>query len=270
MPPYATIEKAVGETPLEALERLRAQLAIPTEVPMAYAGRLDPMASGTLLVLIGDECKRQEHYHQLDKAYEFEVLFGTRSDTGDVLGLLTWERPLEVTKETLDIATTDLTGKLELPYPLFSSKTVGGKPLHTWTLEGRLDEIEIPIARTTLHRLTCTNLRSVVGRDVYEHVNQKIDTIPEVTDERKQLGADFRRKEVHLNWDTWLEYHKNTDIQIATFSAICSSGTYMRSLAEEIGRRVGVSSLAYSIHRSRIGQYQPLPLVGGFWKKRFK
>ncbi|MCA9363758.1 hypothetical protein KC727_00880, partial [Candidatus Kaiserbacteria bacterium] len=84
---YATIEKRIGETPLEAAERLRVTLGLSADIPLAYAGRLDPMASGKLLVLIGDECKKQEQYHTLDKEYTFEVLFGVRSDTADVLGI---------------------------------------------------------------------------------------------------------------------------------------------------------------------------------------
>jgi len=39
-----TILKAVGETPLQALKRARQAHGIAPEVPMTYAGRLDPMA----------------------------------------------------------------------------------------------------------------------------------------------------------------------------------------------------------------------------------
>ena len=56
MKKFVTLEKAVGETPLSALERHRGEHPELLGIPMAYAGRLDPMASGKLLVLIGDEC----------------------------------------------------------------------------------------------------------------------------------------------------------------------------------------------------------------------
>ena len=46
---YVIVEKAVGETPLEATERYRVRANIDTGTPLAYAGRLDPMASGQLL-----------------------------------------------------------------------------------------------------------------------------------------------------------------------------------------------------------------------------
>lgn len=88
IPPYVLLHKAVGQTPLEVLELWRQTKPELKNTPLAYAGRLDPMAEGVLLVLIGDECKKQTEYHHLDKEYEFEVLFGLASDSGDVLGLI--------------------------------------------------------------------------------------------------------------------------------------------------------------------------------------
>ena len=84
---YAVVEKKVGETPLHALEAFRAQHQELFEVPLTYAGRLDPMAEGKMLILIGEECKNQDAYRGLDKEYEIEVLLDAGSDTGDVLGV---------------------------------------------------------------------------------------------------------------------------------------------------------------------------------------
>ncbi len=84
---YVVLEKFVGQTPLECAEAWRAEHPQYADVPLAYAGRLDPMASGKLLILIGEECKQQARYHGLDKRYEFQVLCGFSSDSGDVLGL---------------------------------------------------------------------------------------------------------------------------------------------------------------------------------------
>ena len=270
MKPYAIIEKSVGETPLQALEQHRNDAKLPKNTPLAYAGRLDPMASGQLLVLIGEECKRQSAYHALDKAYQFAVLLGTRSDTGDVLGLLEWDTPdLSVSKTDLTKISKTLTGPLSLPYPRFSSKTVNGKPLHVWTLENRLDEIEIPIAHTHIYSLKLTETALLNAAEVYETALQKIDSLPPVTEVSKALGADFRRADVRLSWQTWLEYHQGKTLTLATFNCVCSSGTYMRSLAEEIGRQLNTAALAFSIHRTEIGRYQKLPLGWGFWRNKY-
>ncbi|MEY2671815.1 MAG: tRNA pseudouridine synthase tRNA pseudouridine55 synthase, partial [Candidatus Parcubacteria bacterium] len=45
-------------------------------LPMTYAGRLDPVAEGLLLVLVGDDCKEKDKYLDLNKEYELSILFG--------------------------------------------------------------------------------------------------------------------------------------------------------------------------------------------------
>ena len=269
MKPYVLINKEVGETPLQSAEKLRQQYSLSDNVPLAYAGRLDPMASGQLLVLIGNECKRQSNYHSLDKEYKFSVLFGIKSDTGDVLGLVETTPVLPVTKHQLNTVAKNLIGEVELPYPHFSSKTVQGKPLHVWTLEGRINEIEIPTKLSSIYKLHCENIETIYTADLLKNVRAKIETIPPVTDPRKALGNDFRRPDVREAWTQIENTTTETSYTIAHFTCIASSGTYMRTLAEVIGRECGQGGLAYSIHRTIIGKYQPLPLVGGIWKKRF-
>lgn len=269
MVPFQVIEKKVGETPLAALERFRDESNISRNTSLAYAGRLDPMASGKLLVLIGDECKKQKKYHGLDKAYNFSVLIGTESDTGDVLGILDWQKQSQLAeKSEIDLACKELTGRSALPYPKFSAKTVAGKPLHVWTLENKLDEIEIPRTETIVYKLKLVDLKTVSANDVYYGAREKIETIPAVKEESKQLGADFRRSDVRLSWQVWHENHKDTQVQIASINCIASSGTYMRSLAEEIGEKINRPALAYSIHRSEIGIYRKIFNLG-WWQKKY-
>lgn len=277
VPRYVLLEKAVGETPLQCMEAWRASQGVLADIPLTYAGRLDPMASGTLLVLVGDECKQKDQYLALDKTYEFSVLFGIGSDTHDVLGRLTtsnieqpasvkgttWlsglehpERRLAALQTQLEAICIDLTGNIELPYPHFSSKTVQGKPLHIWALEGRLHDIEIPTRQSTIHSLTLDSIETKSRTKVCDEARANIDTIPEVTEERKQLGADFRRSDVRLDWDR-IKSNESlpNEYNIAHFTCHASSGTYMRTLARLIGEQLEppLPSLAWSIHRTAIG-----------------
>lgn len=265
---YLTTEKAVGETPLFALERLRKEHDLPDSLPLAYAGRLDPMASGKLLILVGDECKVQEKYHSLDKEYEVEVLFGVGGDTGDVLGIVTPCSEKTLYEGALQYVAKKFTGKITLPYPHFSSKTVKGKPLHTWTLEGRLHEIEIPVKESTIHKLSFRGLRTIGRDELLKTVREKIETIPEVNDPKKALGEDFRRDAVRASWDAVAEYPR-TEYHILSFTCTASSGTYMRSLAEKIAEELGTCGLAYSIHRTKVGRYLSLTKRLGFWVKNY-
>lgn len=270
MEPYTTIEKHVGETPLQALVRLRAEQLIPDDVPLAYAGRLDPMASGKLLVLIGEECKNQEYYHGLDKEYNFQVLFGIGSDTGDVLGLVeACDEQSSVSLDAVVHAANSLVGPITLPYPHFSARTVLGKPLHVWTLENRLHEIDVPTKTSTVYALKVRDIDTYPIEQIYTATIEKINTIPTVTEESKVLGRDFRRTEVREHWHKILMEHKYHRYAIAELTCVASSGTYMRSLAEEIAKRLNTCGLAYSIHRTKIGRYRSGDVATGFWQMQY-
>jgi tRNA pseudouridine(55) synthase len=198
MPKYVVLEKEVGETPLSCTEAWRATRPDLAGIPLSYAGRLDPMASGKLLVLIGEECKHQTDYHGLDKEYEFSVLFGISSDTQDVLGRLkVSEQNIAINRyisiEFLSEVVNSLIGDITFQYPLFSAKTVQGKPLHMWTLEGRLDEIEIPTRTSTIYELELTQIETKPRQEVAA-----------IALRARRLVPTFAAKTSELTGKTWL------------------------------------------------------------------
>jgi tRNA pseudouridine55 synthase len=79
--------KEISETPLECVKRFVKSNPEFENIKMGYAGRLDPMAKGLLLILVGDENKNKIKYEKLDKEYVFEVLFGISTDSYDILGI---------------------------------------------------------------------------------------------------------------------------------------------------------------------------------------
>lgn len=249
---YAVVDKSEGETPLVALERFRVRDGI-GNVPMTYAGRLDPMASGKLLLLIGDECKRRSAYDNLDKAYEFEILSGFTSDTGDILGLATpCARPSRFASEHMQKVAQSFRGRQTLPYPAFSSKTVGGVPLFEKTLRGELLESELPHKEVRIHDIRFLGTRTVSAKDILRDVEERLALL-KVDEASENPYKDFRRDDILAGWRELL--HIDEAFSIARMSAIVSSGTYIRSLAPLIAERVGTCGLAYSIRRSRIGRY---------------
>lgn len=254
---YVLLEKAVGQTPLECLELWRKDKPEFKNTPLAYAGRLDPMASGLLLVLIGEECKNQTNYHHLDKEYEFETLFGTHSDSGDVLGIVSETDKKIVTESEIKNILPEFIGDMEVPYPIFSSKTVQGKPLHTWTMENRLHEITIPTRKSEIFELELLSHKSLSRKEITEISLAKIETIPPVTDLRKALGNDFRRPDIRIAWANFSKTGSPADqFSIAKIRCLCSSGTYMRTLAEMIAQKLNTKGLAFSINRTKIGHYK--------------
>src|SRR5687767_12670821 len=82
------IYKPIGLTPLQLIKLLKKSKEGYKNIKMSFAGRLDPLAHGVMLLLLGEENKNRDKYLSLDKTYEFKVLFGVETDTFDFLGIL--------------------------------------------------------------------------------------------------------------------------------------------------------------------------------------
>lgn len=268
IPRTVSVWKEVGETPLAALERLRVERPELADLPLTYAGRLDPLAEGTLLVLVGDECKRQGAYRNLDKKYEIEVLLDVSTDTGDVLGIpVPGSAHTETTLPALKSILQSETGKKCVPYPHFSSKTVNGKPLFQYALEGTLDTIRIPVHEERIYRVRLTHLDTITKQELEERVTWLLERAPRDEAASKRLGADFRQDAVREAWSKVFRDSTHETYTVLSLRVTCASGTYMRSLAERIGTALGSRALALSIRRTKIGRYLPLLRM---WLKTYR
>lgn len=260
--------KKVGETPLECLERVRREKGIPVATPMTYAGRLDPMADGVLLLLVGEECKNKAAYTGLDKVYEVEILFGVETDTYDVLGLLVekdsesrasgvgLEALSKVLRSTLQEILKKYVGKFEQKYPPYSSKTVDGKALHSYAREGALPSFEdMPTKDVEIYSIDVSNdgesFQQISGKEIAHRAIEKINML--------SACADFRQEEIIQRWTDFAKKYADVFCHLIRIRVACSSGTYMRSLAHEMGKDLavaGCSAIAFSIKRISVGDYR--------------
>ncbi len=261
------IQKEEGKTPLEALEELRREKGLTDDVPMTYAGRLDPMAEGRLLILVGDECKKKEEYLGLDKEYEIEVLLGIGSDTGDVLGVIEIDnrkvnREVQIgSKIGADIINEKiiaerikfLTGKRSEKYPSFSSKTVNGKPLFVHMREGGIknglindgntDAVEIPEKIIEIYEIDLLGIELIGIEDLIKISIERI----------KKVKGDFRQNEIIQSWQK--NDSSSLRFQIIKLRVKSSSGAYMRTLAQKFGELCDTKAIAWKIKRTKIGDY---------------
>lgn len=270
IPRYILLDKLLGQTPLQAIDAWRTKYPSHKDTPATYAGRLDPMATGALLVLLGEECKRQEAYRGLDKEYEIEVLLDFSTDTGDVLGLPS-SANLSTTpnKSAVARAIHAELGTKNVPYPAFSSKTVNGKPLFLYALEGTLSSIRIPTHEEKIYSITHIKTHAVEGNALKERIAAVLSHAPRTTEPSKELGADFRQDEIAAAWRTTLSTAGNRTFTILTLRVTCASGTYMRTLSERIALTLGTRGLALSIHRTKIGVYTSFFGIK-FWKTLYR
>ena len=241
-----TLYKNLGETPLECIGRFRLENPEYKEVKMTYLGRLDPMAEGLLLVLSGNT-KEREVYLSMDKAYEFEVLWGFNTDTYDCLGLVTsgqGQMPKKIEERIPSLLDTIRNKKIQ-EYPPYSSRTVEGKPLFEWARENRIEEIDVPSRGIKIFSIEHTDTRLVSKQELIKEIVGKINLVK----------GDFRQEEIINKWSTVLNESREEHFLVSSFKASVSSGTYIRGIAHEMGEYFGDGALAFWIKRTRVGEY---------------
>lgn len=249
------IEKKVGETPLETLERFRSEDASLKYTPLTYSGRLDPMASGKMLILTGEDCKKREDFDKLDKEYEFGLLIGVKSDSGDALGMVEeCEGYKNFSENEIATALKSFIGEYKMEYPVYSSKTVAGKPLFHHARLNNLRNIKIPTVSGKIYELAFINKREISRQELIESAIAKISLL-KTNKEDKRVGSGFRKEEIIARWQD-LKKMGDKNFLILKIKAVVSAGTYIKALAPLIAEKLGSCGLAFSIHRTKIGRFQ--------------
>jgi tRNA pseudouridine(55) synthase len=238
--------KQLGETPRERLERLRqAQPHYAHEV-LSYAGRLDPMAEGVLLCLVGSANKRREAYLELNKEYVLDILFGFDTDTYDILGrVMETGDASAVTRESVRKGLNEFRGHVAQEYPPYSSKTVEGKSLFEWARQGALSSLVLPSRTVNIYDLRVEAMYRVKEAELLTYITGSVE----------KVNGDFRQEEIVTTWKKYLKSTGTREFPCATVKIECSSGTYARSIAHGLGQELGVSALALHILRTQVGDY---------------
>jgi tRNA pseudouridine55 synthase len=239
------LNKKEGETPLETLEFFRAKNKEYKNSKMTYAGRLDPMASGVLIILVDEKIKNKEEYLNLEKEYEFEILFGFSTDTYDILGKVLNNKKVIFSKKFLEKEINKnlkfFTGNFIQEYPIYSSKTVAGRQLFSYARAN--EEVEVPKREVNVKNLKLLKIRKIIGKNLINNIEKRI----------KKVKGDFRQEEILKIWKKEIELKEQ--YFIASFKVKCSSGTYVRGIANSLGNKAQIPALAFSIKRTKIGKF---------------
>lgn len=242
------IYKPIGVTPLQVVEQVKRKFVTFNELKIGYAGRLDPMARGVLVLLVGDENKEKKRYEDMDKTYQFDVLWGVASDSYDMLGIVkeghvkaavTTKSFTEKIKQFISFNT----GFINQQLPTFSAYRVNGKPLFYWARKGI--DIEPPIR--------CVEIKK------FEHIKDFSVSLEELKDRLeilRKVRGDFRQGEILNSWDSLLALTNKQKFSLSRFVVEVSSGTYIRSIVNEMGKYLGTGAITYDILRTKVGEYR--------------
>ncbi|MDD3694218.1 MAG: hypothetical protein PHC89_02400 [Candidatus Pacebacteria bacterium] len=240
--------KKYGETLLITLERFRSTHPEFQDAKITYAGRLDPLAEGLMILLTDEDVHHKDRYNKLSKTYEVDFLFGVSSDTYDALGILKETKDPKPFPHKKDLSSFvgSLAGVQEQEYPPYSSKTIKGKSLWQYAREDQLDGIIFP-----------KESREVFSAELVSHRELKRgELISEYLSVIDFIEGDFRQEEIKSHWERYLDERPDNRYTVFTARFGVSSGTYIRSLVHSIGEHYGCGALSLRIKRTQIAEHQ--------------
>lgn len=168
---------------------------------VGHTGTLDPLATGLMVLCVGDGCKLVQMLTGHDKDYIAKVRMGIKTDTYDITGNIIEKSDYDLDKETLTNTLISFNKEYTQKVPLYSSVKVNGKKLYEYGRAG--------------------------------------------------INVELPKHKVKINNIKLLDFNKDT----FTFSVTVSSGTYIRSLINDLGEKLGIPMTMEELIRTRVGNY---------------
>ncbi len=194
------VDKPSGWTSHDVVAKLRGILRTRR---IGHAGTLDPLATGLLVILVGNACKASQYLMSQGKIYEGTLRLGRVTNTQDADGEILEENPVpaDLTEEKIAAAMRSMLGDQYQTPPMFSAIKINGQPLYKMARKGHETEREPRFIRISAFDLLGVEL-------------------PEVR-----------------------------------FRVECTKGTYVRTLAHDLGRKLGPGASLTALRRTASGSH---------------
>lgn len=143
------VDKPKGMTSMEVVEGVKKRFS----VKAGHAGTLDPIATGLLVLLVGEATKFSQFFTGLDKTYITRAKLGEITQTYDAEGEVVEKRQVEVSCEDVGRVLKKFRGRIVHTPPPFSAKWVKGKRAYQLARRGlRVDvePVEVEVYRAEL------------------------------------------------------------------------------------------------------------------------
>lgn len=193
------INKPAGPTSHEVVVRVRR---LTGQRRVGHAGTLDPLATGVILLCLGQATRVAEYLMQKPKLYRATIHLGVSTTTYDAEGEITHTAPVPpLSSAEIEKTLTRFVGLIEQTPPLYSALKYEGKRLYKLAREG-----------------------------------VKIEPEP------RQVEIEYIKL---LQWSS----------PYLTLEVRCSPGTYIRSLAQDLGHILGCGAHLAALTRLASGHF---------------
>ncbi|QIX28629.1 tRNA pseudouridine(55) synthase TruB [Nocardioides sp. JQ2195] len=183
---------------------------------VGHAGTLDPMATGVLVLGVNRATRLLGHLMLTEKGYDATIRLGVSTTTDDAEGETTSTTPAgHVTEPEIRSALERFVGDIEQVPTAVSAIKVDGKRAYQRVRDG--ETVELKARPVTVHE--------IVVHSVVEEAEQRgrLETTP-----------------------------TSVDVRI---SVRCSSGTYIRAIARDLGEALGVGGHLTALRRTAVGGF---------------
>jgi tRNA pseudouridine55 synthase len=194
------VDKPGGMTSRDAVDQ--AASWFPRDARIGHTGTLDPLATGVLVLCLGQATRLAEYVQGMAKTYRSTFRLGAGSDTDDVDGtVVEASDPVSPSADELATALAGFVGQQEQLPPSYSAAHVRGRRAYALARRG----LQVELAPRSI-RIYSIQLLS-------------------------------------WNWPF-------LDVEVR-----CGKGTYIRSLARDLGTRLGCGGLVQTLRRTQVGPF---------------
>jgi tRNA pseudouridine55 synthase len=193
------VDKPLGMSSHDVVYRVRR---ITDQKRVGHAGTLDPLATGVLLVCLGQATRVSEYLMNGEKLYRARICLGVTTSTYDAEGDITAESEVSVSQDQAQDVLGHFRGKIQQVPPVYSAVKLDGRPLYKAARRG--EQVTVP--------------------------PRSIEVLA-------------------IDWVDWSPPHMTIDIR-------CSKGTYVRSLAHDIGQELGCGAHLAGLIRLASGSFR--------------
>lgn len=116
---------------------------------VGHTGTLDPMATGVLVLCLGNALKVCEIITANDKEYIAKVILGIETETLDTTSPIINTKKTNITKEEIEKVLNSFKGSYLQEVPKYSAVKINGKKLYEYARESK--EIELPKKMVTIY-----------------------------------------------------------------------------------------------------------------------
>lgn len=196
---FLLVDKPSGITSSKLVQVIKKTFSLNK---IGHTGTLDPLATGLMVLCVGQATKFSQFLLVKDKSYRVSIKLGVATNTFDAEGLVTSEKAVNhVTRELIEASLTNFQGEVEQIPPMYSAIKKNGVPLYKMARRGLKVDLEP---------------RKVRIYDI------------------KMLGFDG----------------KFLDLKVC-----CSKGTYIRTIAADLGDVLGCGAHVAELRRLSVGTY---------------